>query len=175
VARKPFLWRKLTPAQIDLVERISSAGGGLLYGSLQYREMVAFDELRKLGLAEMRPKGRSKLEAILTEKGNALRSERYETDQTIVRVTGPQIDLLRHLDDSHIEDSVGQPLRSLPGPMLDVCRRMSLRGWVDWYEGWNGRLWARLSPAGREVLQAVNEMDEAVLQVAEARRRGRLH
>ena len=39
-----------------------------------------------------------------------------------------------------------------------------MRGWVEWYEGWDKRFWARLTPAGREVLRATDnlfELDEA--------------
>ncbi|MDB5524564.1 MAG: hypothetical protein JWM58_2327 [Rhizobium sp.] len=174
MAQKPCPWKKLTPAQMDLMERLAAAGGSLPYNKLEYRDLVAFEELRKLGFTDMRPKGRTKLEAALTEKGETLRAEGYRTEQIVVRVTGPQIDLLRHLTDSPIDDSVGQPLNALPGVMLDVCRRMSLRGWVEWYQGWDGSRWARLAPAGREVLEAIDALDEAITQMAEARRRGRL-
>jgi len=173
--RKPFPWPKLTPSQIDLMERIAVAGGGLPYDKLEYRDLVAFEELRKLKLADMRPKGRSKLEIVLTAKGSQLRQDAYRTEQIIVRVTEPQIELLRHLDDSQPhEDSVERTIHELPGMMLDVCRRMSLRGWVEWHGGWDGLRWARLTPAGREVLAAIDAMDDAVAQMAVAKRRGPL-
>lgn len=144
------------------------------YGCLAYRDLMAFEELRKLGFVDMRPKGRSKIEAVLTDKGKGLQAANYQTDQVVVRVTAPQIELLRHLNDAPPQDSVGAPLNGLPGMMLDVCRRMSLRGWVEWYEGWDGAPWARLSPAGRDVLQSVDAWDEAIVQMADARRRGNL-
>ncbi|KAB0680085.1 hypothetical protein [Aureimonas leprariae] len=111
---------------------------------------------------------------MLTAAGRALRDAAYQTEQVIVRVTDPQIDLLRFFDDGPPEDSVGQPISSLGGMMLDVCRRMALRGWVTWYDGWNGTKWAKLTPAGREVVEAINEFDDAIEQAAEARRNGRL-
>ena len=173
--RKPFPWRKLTPSQIALMERIAEADGALRYDKLEYRDLVVFEELRRLKLVDMRPKGRSKLEVVLTAKGSELRRDAYRTEQIVVRVTEPQIELLRHLDDCHShEDSVGRTVHELPGMMLDVCRRMSLRGWVEWHGGWEGLRWARLTPAGREVLAAIEAMDEAVAQMAAAKRRGQL-
>jgi hypothetical protein len=169
--RKPFLWRKLTPAQISLMERMGAADDPLPYGKLGYGELLALSELQKLGLADMRPKGRKKLEVFLTSAGKELRADAYLTDRVIVRVTGPQIDFLRHLLDGPIDDSVGQPMRDLPGMMLDICRRMVLRGWVDWYDGWDGQRWAKLTTSGREVLDAVGVIDNAIIQFDEERRR----
>lgn len=116
------------------------------------------------------------MEAVLTERGRELRENAYPTEQIVVRVTEPQIELLRRLDDGFsYEDSVGCTIQQLPGMMLDVCRRMSLRGWVEWHGGWDGLRWARLTPAGREVLAAVDAMDEALAELVDARRRGPLH
>lgn len=171
MTRKPFPWRKLTPAQIDLIERLAAANGALSYARLEYRDLLAFGELQKLGFADMRVKGRGKLEAYLTATGRELKADAYVTDQIVVRVTGPQIDLMRKLLDSPIEDSVGQPMSELIGIMYDICRRMVLRGWVEWYGGWNGQRWARLTPAGREVLAAVGALEQTVIQFDEARRR----
>lgn len=172
--RKPFPWNRLTPAQLDLMERLASAGV-LAYSSLNYRDLMAFEELRKLRLADMRPNGRSGLEAILTDKGTSLRDAGYGTEQILVRVTGPQVDLLRYLNDAPHGDDVGKPLREIRGMALDVCRRMSLRGWVEWYGRRNGEQWARLTVGGKEVLAAIDELDEAIAQMAEAMRAGRLN
>lgn len=172
--RKPFPWCKLTPSQIDLIERLAAAGGTLPYGKLEYCDLLAFDEMRRLKLVDMEMKGRTKLQATLTDAGRALRDAGYRTEQVIVRVTDPQIELMRFLADGPPEDSVGQPISALPGTMLDVCRRMALRGWVTWYDGWNGMKWAKLTPAGREVVVAVNELNDAIKAAAEARRAGRL-
>lgn len=177
MTRKPFPWRKLTPTQIDLMERLATAGGTLPYDKLQYVDLVALDELRRLKLADMgvSTKSRGKLVAVLTDKGRELRDNAYRTEQVVVRVTEPQIALLRHLDDGRpYEESVGRKSHKLEGMMLDVCRRMHLRGWVERHGGPEGFHWTRLSPAGREVLAAINDMDEAVAQMDAARREGRL-
>lgn len=171
MTQKPFPWRKLTPAQIELMERLAAAGGALPYDSLGYREMTAFNELQKLKFADMRVKGRRKLEAYVTAAGRELKADAYQTEQIVVRVTPAQIELLRNLNDALPEDSVGFPIPELPGSMQDVCRRMSLRGWVEWYEGWDKRFWARLTPAGREVLAAVGALDQTIIQFDEIRRR----
>ncbi|CAK7257264.1 MULTISPECIES: hypothetical protein [unclassified Shinella] len=173
MTRKPFPWHKLTPAQIEVMEKITSAGA-LPYAKLEYRDLVAFEELRKLGLADMKPKGRSKLEAVLTDEGKALQADNYRTEQIVVRVTAAQIDLLRSLNDAPVEDSVGVPINDIPGSDKDICRRMSLRGWVEWYEGWDKQFWAKLTTAGREVLETVDALDEAIAQMADAVKRGKL-
>lgn len=175
MTRKPFAWTKLTPAQIDLMERIAAADNALAYDKLDYRDLLAFEELQKLKIVDMHPMGRSRLAAVLTNKGQELSKATYRTDQIVVRVTGPQIELLRFLNDAPERESVGQPESALQSMMIDVCRRMSLRGWVEWYEGWNGKRWARLTSAGREVVNAVDALDEAISQAASARRDGRLH
>lgn len=160
--------------QISLMERLCASGGTLPYEDLAYREIVASEELRKLRLVDLRPTGRSKLAITLTEKGQAVAADGYRTHQIVVRVTAPQIELLRHLNDAPPEDSVGQPINELQGVILDVCRRMSLRGWVEWYDGYDGSRWARLTAAGREVLEAVDALDEAIAEMNEARRLGPL-
>ncbi|MDQ0323969.1 hypothetical protein QO002_006176 [Pararhizobium capsulatum DSM 1112] len=175
MTRKAFPWRKLTPAQIDMMEKLATGGGSLPYDKLEYRDLVAFEELRKLDFADIRPKGRTKLEAVMTEKGKALQANNYQTERIIVRITAAQIELLRSLNDTENEDSVGAAIHDLPGSMYDGCRRMMLRGWVEWHEGWDKRFWARLSPAGREVLEAVDALDDTIVQMADALKRGKLH
>lgn len=178
MTRKPFPWRKLTPAHIDLLERLAAAGSTLPYDKLRHVDLVALDELRRLKLADMGvgTKSRGKLVAVLTDKGRALRENAYRTEQVVVRVTEPQIALLRHLDDGKpYEQSVGRESHKLEGMMLDVCRRMHLRGWVERHGGPEGFRWTRLSPAGREVLAAINALDEAVKEIAAVRAHGRLH
>lgn len=173
---KPFPWRKLTPAQIEFLERLATAQGALPYGLLSYRDVVAFDELRRLGFVDMQPNGRSKLQTMLTDKGRALRDNGYRTTRVVLRITKPQIALLRYLDDGEPhETSIGRGSHELPGMMLDVCRRMHLRGWVERHGGPDGFRWARLAPAGREVLATIDAMDVAIEEMAVARARGRLH
>lgn len=174
--RRPFPWRKLTPTQIDLLERLAAASQALPYDKLEYRDLVVFEELRKLGFTDMRPKGRSKLEAVLTDAGRELRDNGYRTTRVVLRITEPQIALLRFLDDglAH-EESSGRSFNELPGEMIDVCRRMHIRGWVERYESWSGAYWSRLTSAGREVLVTIAAIEVATKEMAAARARGRLH
>ena len=168
---KTFAWRKLTPAQIDLMERLVAAGGSLIYGDLEYRDLLAFAELQKLKFADMRVKGRRKLEACLTVVGQALQANGYQTDQVIVSITSAQIELLRNLH-TPLSEIVGGPLiQDMPGNAKDVCRRMSLRGWVEWYEDEDGHFRARLTPAGQEVLVAIDPPTRVVVSFDAARRR----
>ena len=146
------------------------------YGQLDYAQLTAFEELRKLKLADMRPRGRSNLDAVVTDRARELRGNGYQSHRVIVRVTGPQIELLRYLDDGFsYEDSVGRTGHDMPSHMRDVCRRMYIRGWVEWHGGRDGTRWARLTPAGREVIAAIDEFDDAVRGSAEARSKGRLN
>lgn len=170
--RKPFPWRKLTPPQIALLERLAAAGGAVPYGKLDVADLAAFEELRKLKFVDMRAGARRKLDAVLMDKGAEMCAGGYRTDRIILGVTEPQIAALRFMDQA---GDVGRTLNELPGPMIDVVRRMMLRGWAEWHpeEGWPQR--ARLTPAGREVLAAIDELDEAVAQMAEARRQGSMH
>lgn len=171
MTREPFPWRKLTPAQIDLIERLVTADGALAYDRLEYRELLALSELQKLGFVDTGVKGRRKLEVYLTPAGRELQAQAYVTEQIVLRVTGPQIDFMRGLLDSPIDDRVGLPMSEFMGIMYDICRRMVLRGWVEWYERWDGRRCAKLTPAGREVLAAVGALDQTVIQFDEVRRR----
>lgn len=174
--RKPFPWHKLTPVQIALLEKLFAADGVLDYGQLDYAQLTAFEELRKLKLADMRPRGRSKLDAVVTDRARESRDNAYQSDQVVMRVTEPQIELLRYLDDGFsYEDSVGRTGHDMPGHMRDVCRRMYIRGWVEWHGGRDGTRWARLTPAGREVVAAIKAFEEAVRGSAKARSQGRLH
>lgn len=168
---KTFPWRKLTPAQIDLIERLADAGGSLPYDDLEYRELLAFADLQKLKFADMRIKGRRKLEACLSAAGQTMRANGYQTDQVILSITPAQIELLRHLHNSAFATEGGQLIRDLPGNAKDVCRRMSLRGWVEWYEDENGHFRARLTPAGHEVLVAIDPQTPVVISFNAARRR----
>ena len=170
--RKPFPWRKLTPAQIALMERLAAAGGAIPYGKLDVADLAAFEELRRLKLVDRRAGPRRRLDAVLTDKGAELRAGGYRTNRIVLGITEPQIAALRFLDQAAGD---GPTFGDLPGPMIDVVRRMMLRGWAEWHgeEEWPKR--ARLTPAGREVLTAVDELDEAVAQMAEARRRGFVH
>jgi hypothetical protein len=156
LAGKPIIIFKLTPAQIDLVERLAGNDGRAEMGDLSYGEVTAFQELQKLGFADLQVGRRQKLWVSLTDEGKKVRKAGYFSKRPVLRVTEPQINLLRFLDDGPPEDSTGRHFSEIPATMIDVCRRMSLRGWVDWYEGWNGGHWAKLTLDGREILLALD-------------------
>ena len=147
---------KLTPAQIALIERLLNANADVAFSDMSYQEIIALDELRGLGLIDLKVADRKRLHVILTADGRMVRATGYNLGRPVLRVTGPQQRLLRFLDDAPEEDSVGRTMSELPGMMLDVCRRMTLRGWAEWHDGWNGMRWARLTPAGRDVLAIID-------------------
>lgn len=153
---KPIKLYKLTPAQIALVDRLAAAEGRLAMDSLEYREIVAYQELAKLGFAHMEVSRRSKAWTVLTEKGKQVRTAGYFSKKAVLNLTEPQINLLRYLNDGPPEESVGRSTSEMPDTMIDVCRRMSLRGWVEWSEGWRGTRWAKLTDEGRAILMAVD-------------------
>ncbi len=168
---KPFLWRKPTPAQIALIDRLVTQGGSLPYGRLSYVETVVLDELQKLGLVEVETGKR----AILTESGYALKAEYYISDQVMVAVTRAQLDLLWLLHNAPHGLELGLPADLIPGRLVDVARRMTIRGWVERYQNKGGRWWARITESGLEVLHAVVEFDDAVRGAALAKASGKLH
>lgn len=173
---KPFPWRKVSPAQIDLIDRLAVAGGALPYANLDYRQLVAFAELRKLELVKMLPKARSRLDVALTDSDQVLHPNGYRTTRVVLRITEPQVALLRFLDDGlSQEETSDRSFNELPDEMIDVCRRMNLRGWVERYESWSGAHWSRLAPSGREALAAIDAMDTALKELAIAWGSGRIH
>lgn len=152
---KPIKLYKLTPAQIALVDRLAAAEGRVAMDHLEYREIVAYQELAKLGFADMEVGRRSKPWIVLTEQGEQVRAAGYFSKKVVLQLTEPQINLLRYLDDGPPEESVGRSQNEIPDTMIDVCRRMSLRGWVEWNEGWRGTRWAKLTDEGRAILMAL--------------------
>ncbi len=154
---KPIKLYKLTPAQIELVEKLASVRDMRIeMEKLEYREIVAYQELAKLGFADMEIGRRRKAWIVLTEQGARVRTAGYFSKRAVVNLTEPQINLLRFLDDGPALESVGRASSEIPETMIDVCRRMSLRGWVEWSEGWRGTRWAKLTDEGRAVLMAVD-------------------
>lgn len=168
---KPFPWRRPTPAQIALIERLAAARGSLRDDRLAYVDTVVLDELQKLGLAEVESGKR----ALLTEAGYSLRAASYVTDKIMVQVTRPQLDLLRLLHNAPHGVELGLPADLLPARMVDIARRITIRGWVERYKDGGGRWWARIANSGLEVLQAVDELDDAVRGAAFATSRGQMH
>lgn len=152
------------------------AGGVLPYDKLSYADLVVLEELRRLKLADMGMEARAKLVAVLTNAGRALRGNGYQTTRVILRITEPQIALLRFPDDGlpH-EESSSRSCNELPAEMIDVSRRMHLRGWVERYVSWSGAYWSRLTLDGREALATIEAMDVAVKEMGAARAGGRQH
>lgn len=159
MARKPVLIFKLTPAQISLVDRLAKNDGRLVMDSLCLREIVAYQELQKLGFVDLQAGQRQKLWVLLTAEGENVRSAGYFSKRAVLRMTEPQINLLRFLADTD-DVSIGRHSSEIPDTMLDVCRRMALRGWVERQEHARGGYWAKLTFAGKEILSALNAIHQ---------------
>ncbi|KQR77541.1 hypothetical protein [Rhizobium sp. Leaf341] len=168
---KPFSWRKPTPAQVGLIDRLSSEGGSLRYDRLRYGETEVIAELQKLGLAEVRA---GKL-VVLTETGYALKANLYRTDMVMAQINKPQIDLLWLLHDAPHGLARGLPSDLVPSRMTDIARRMTIRGWAEKYLDADGEWWIRLAESGIDVVRAIDELERAVKEAASARARGRMH
>lgn len=146
---KPILIHKLTPTQIALVDRLADAENGILLDKLDYGEVIVWQELDKLGIVRMNPK-RRKLAIMLTDLGEQVRANNYLSKKPVVRLTEPQIAALRFI--------AGGPrtYNDIPGPMVDVCRRLRIRGWAEWEGIEQGPLWMRLTQAGWQVLKLLD-------------------
>lgn len=146
---KPILIYKLTPAQIALVNRLAAAENGINLDKLDYREIVVWQELDKLGMADMRTH-RQKAVIVLTDLGRQVRASGYFSKKPVVRLTAPQIAALRFL--------AGGPrgYNDMPGHMVDVCRRLGIRGWAEWQGDETGLRWMRITPAGWQVLMLID-------------------
>ncbi|SFI59492.1 hypothetical protein [Aerobium aerolatum] len=146
---KPILIYKLTPSQISLVDRLDGAENGVLLDDMEYREVVVWQELDKLGIVRTNPR-RRKLAVMLTELGEQVRANGYFSKKPVVRLTQPQIAALRFL--------AGGPrgYTDMPGHMVDVCRRLGIRGWAEWQGDETGPRWMRITPAGWQVLMLVD-------------------
>ncbi|MBI1620797.1 hypothetical protein [Aquamicrobium zhengzhouense] len=146
---KPILIYKLTPSQISLVDRLDGAENGVLLDDMEYREVVVWQELDKLGIVRTNPR-RRKLAVMLTELGEQVRANGYFSKKPVLRLTQPQIAALRFL--------AGGPrgYNDMPGHMVDVCRRLGIRGWAEWQGDETGPRWMRITPAGWQVLMLVD-------------------
>jgi hypothetical protein len=149
VARKPLLLHKLTPAQIALVDRLAGKESGVQMDAMEYREFVAYQELDNLGLADMRIV-RRKAVIVLTALGVSVRDHGYLSKKPVIRLTEPQIAALRFI--------VGgwRYYRDIPAHMIDVCRRISLRGWAEWEEDADGHFRVRITTDGWQILKLVD-------------------
>ena len=85
---------------------------------LEYREIVAYQELARLGFADMKVGRRSKAWIVLTDHGEQVRGTGYFSRKPMLRLTEPQINLLRFLYDGPPEESVGRAYSELPDTMI---------------------------------------------------------
>lgn len=152
---KPILLYRLTPTQIALVDRLAQAGEGVLLSALGSPQITVWLELEKLGMAKLQVNGRRKLRVVLTPTGEQIRANGYLSPKPVVRLTEPQIAALRFI----VGDQ--RKLGDVPGPMLDVIRRLSLRGWAQWDEMPGGKYRIRLTTDGWNVLRLVDAGREA--------------
>ena len=159
------------PAQVSLIDRPVSEGGSLSYDRLRYGETVVAAELQKLGFAEV-PAGTV---VILTDAGYALKANMYKTDMVMAQVTKPQSDLLWLLHDAPHGLARGLPSELVPSRMIDIARRVTIRGWAEKYQDADGEWWIRLAESGIDVVRAIDELERAVKEAALARARGRMH
>lgn len=149
---KPIVLYKLTPAQTALAERLAGSDRGVLMDDLEYREIVAYQELAKLGMVDLVVGSRRRAAIVLTESGRQVRNNGYFSRKPVVRLTRPQIEALRFLASS----KEGSHFNDIPPIMIDVCRRMSLRGWVEWREDRPDHRRAHLTPEGLQILMLVD-------------------
>ena len=146
---KPILIYRLTPAQIDLVDRLATSDG-VPMESLTHPDLVAFQELEKLGFAEMRVEPRKKIRIVITDQGRQVRAAAYISKKPVVRLTAPQVQALRFLAVRvrHFND--------IPAEMKDVIRRLRLRGWATMEEDAKGRFWTALTTEGWEIVDLLD-------------------
>lgn len=150
MSTKPILVYKLTPVQIALVDRIAATEAGLLMDKMEYREIVAYQELSKLGFVDMHVPKRGKINIILTEAGTRVHASRYISKKPVLRLTQPQIAALRLVASNRLQ------FNDLPTKAVDVLRRMFLRGWIAYEEDDNGTSWARITTDGWQILKLVD-------------------
>lgn len=149
---KPILLYKLTPAQIGLVDLLADGERGVRMDDLEYREIVTYQELARLGLADMVVGSRRRAAVSLTDEGRSVRERGYFSRKPVIRLTQPQIELLRFLSSGRD----GLHFNELPSTMIDVCRRMVLRGWVEWRESRPDDRRAHLTPEGKQILMLID-------------------
>lgn len=147
---KPIMIHKLTPAQIALVDRLAASENGVTMDELEYRDVVAYQELSKLGMADMQVGQRRKVTIVLTESGARVRASGYFSKKPVLRLTEPQVKALRFIASGPRHND------EIPPTMLDVCRRMGLRGWVAYESDHSGQYWARITHDGWQILKLVD-------------------
>lgn len=146
---KPILIYRLTPAQIDLVDRLAVSDGIVIDG-LSYQDLTAFQELEKLGFAEMRIEPRKKIRIVITAQGRQVRDGGYLSKKPVVRLTEPQVAALRFLAERP------RSYNDIPASMKDPVRRLRLRGWATMEEDPEGRFWTGIAAEGWELLKLLD-------------------
>lgn len=149
---KPILLYKLTPAQIGLVDRLAASERGVPMDALEYRDIVTYQELARLGFADMVIGSRRRAAVSLTDHGRNVRESGYFSRKPVIRLTQPQVELLRFLSNGRD----GVHFNELPPTMIDVCRRMVLRGWVEWREDRSNCRRAHLTSEGKQTLMLID-------------------
>lgn len=140
---------RLTPVQIALIDRLA-ASDGIAMDGLTYPDLVAHQELEKLGFAEMRVGPRKKIKVVITDQGLQVRAAGYISKKPVVRLTAPQFLALRFLAERprHFND--------IPAQMKDTVRRLRLRGWATGEEDAEGLFWTVLTAEGWELLKLLD-------------------
>ncbi|MGJ7040455.1 hypothetical protein [Shinella sp. BE166] len=146
---KPILIHKLTPAQIDLIDRLASSDDVQMDG-LAYPDLVAYQELEKLGFAEMRIEPRKKIKIAITNQGRQVRAARYISSKPVVRLTGPQFLAMCLLAKGP------RSYNDIPASMKDSVRRLRLRGWATVEEDAAGRFWTALTADGWQIVDLLD-------------------
>lgn len=150
---KPTLIYKLTPAQISFVDRLAASEDGACMDALDaldYREIMAYQKLQKLGMADMQVGSRRRVAIALTDLGRQVHANGYFSKKPVVRLTEPQVAALRFLVGGH------RHYNEIPAHMIDVCRRMGLRGWAEWEEDAGGGYRVRITTEGWQILKLVD-------------------
>lgn len=117
---------------------------------LAYPDLVAYQELEKLGFAEMRIEPRKKIKIAITDQGRQVRAARYISSKPVVRLTGPQFLAMRFLAERP------RSYNDIPAEMKDVVRRLRLRGWATMEEDAEGRFWTALTAEGWEIVDLLD-------------------
>lgn len=145
---QPILIHKLTPAQIALIDRLASSDGVQMDG-LAYPDLVAYQELEKLGFAEMRVEPRKKIRIVITAQGRQVRDGGYLSKKPVVRLTEPQVAALRFLAERP------RSYNGIPAQMKETVRRLRLRGWAETEQDTHGRFWTVLTADGWQILELI--------------------
>lgn len=146
---KPILIHRLTPAQIDLIDRLSACDS-ITMDVLAYPELVAHQELEKLGFSEMRLEPRKKIKIVITDQGRHVREAGYISKKPVVRLTERQVAAL------HFLAMRPRQYNDIPAQMKDVVRRLQLRGWAEVGVDAQGRFWTVLTADGWMLLSLLS-------------------